>query len=79
MMSNFDNKKTPTHLGKRFDEADFSLPDIANLVSIWIWVAGVNDKLIDARDPCCAADGGNNRFVWADLRLFDKATREERA
>lgn len=34
---------------------------------------------MDARDPRCAANGGDHGFVRTDLRLFDEPTREERA
>lgn len=53
------------------------LPNVANCKSTWKWVAWINHKLIDARDPCGAADGGDYRLVRTNLRLFNEPTCEE--
>ena len=52
------------------------LPDIPNLESVWKWIAGINDKLINGSNPRRAADGGDNGFVGPDLCFFDEAACE---
>ena len=62
---------------------DFALhirsPNITNRKTVRIWIAGIDDKLIDASDPCRAAEGGDDRFVRTDLCLFNEPTCEERS
>ena len=70
-------RRSPFAAGR--EPCRFSPPNIANCETIRKWVAGINHELIDACDPCRAADGGDNGFVRADLRFFDEPTGEERA
>jgi hypothetical protein len=56
-----------------------ALPNLAHRKPVWIRVLWINDKLVDGSNPRRTSNSGDNSFVWANSRLFDKPACEERA